>query len=142
MIRQTQFGIMCDTIKEYEQEVKALDDWIKAALADGWTSKPTYSNESIDRAMTLNKEGFHVSTIRRPPEKSRGNIDLTGWGPDGLVVRVPRVYDWESMKAALRICNYCKAIDVDTQRVGFAGRCCANCIEQKRKEIETRGWNA
>jgi hypothetical protein len=62
------------------------------------------------------------------------------WAPDGLAVEPPAVYNFEELVRNSRTCEFCKAQNVDTQRVGFAGRCCAACLPDARKRIETKGW--
>lgn len=126
---------------EYEQ----LLAFKAAALADGWTCKPTYKLESMDRAATLSREGFLMSIVARDNTeslKSKHAYDLTlaVWGPDGLAIRPPIAYDWQKIKEALRACNYCEAKDVDTFRVSFAGRCCAQCLPKQRAISEGPGW--
>ena len=72
--------------------------------------------------------------------RQQGRHTVHIWGPDGLQIKVPAVYSFDAVKTATRICQYCSATDVDTVRVGFAGRCCEKCLPAKRAEIETPGW--
>ncbi len=117
-----------------------------AAIADGWQCQATYNTESIDRAATLNREGFHLKIIARDNTAKLGSkhayhLDLSMWGPDGLAILPPETYDWQKIQAAVRSCNYCRAQDVDTFRVSFAGRCCAQCLPKQRAIHERPGWN-
>lgn len=119
-------------------KVEQIIVWCKSAIADGWDHEPTYEgSEPEEYAMKLKREGFVVQTITRP----NTNMNLIHvWGPDGLVVKGIMPYDWEQLQQQLRACGYCDKTDVDTQRVGFAGRCCNDCIAVTRKRIETPGW--
>lgn len=140
-VRKTQFGLMVDSLREFEEEVIPVRDWIKAAIADGWSIRPTYEHESVERAARLYKNGWTAMILMRPPEKSRGVIDITVWADDGLVVTVPLVYSWEQLLEGKKKCHYCNSIGVKTERLGFAGRCCGDCIEKQRKIHEFPGWN-
>lgn len=134
---------MVGTQAEYNKTVATLNDWITAAIADGWATRPTYQNEPIERAMTLVRAGWHVSTLRRPPEgRRKGEVSLSMWADDGLTINAPIVYNWEELLQLKRVCNYCQTRDVDTERVGFAGRCCVQCLPAQRKRIETPGWTS
>jgi hypothetical protein len=62
------------------------------------------------------------------------------WGPDGMAVGVPELYEWGAVKAGLRTCNACGKTDVETFRFSFAGRCCNDCIPAMRKKHEYPGW--
>ena len=62
------------------------------------------------------------------------------WGPDGMQVVVPVIYDATKLIAGLRACLYCDAQDVPTQRVSFAGRCCATCFSEQKRIQEYPGW--
>jgi hypothetical protein len=120
-------------------EVRA---WRDAAIADGWAAKPTYRNESIESAMTLEREGYVVQVLLRSPAgKWKHQAKLSLWGPDGLAIslRGP-VYDWAAIASGQNRCNYCGATDVATERVGFAGRCCSSCIPAVRLKVERPGW--
>ena len=110
--------------------IDQVTQWRKDAVADGWSAKPTYPHhESIERAFTLNREGFIAQCLARPADDRRTNPDaaISVWGPDGMYIKPPREYDWPTIQAGLRACVNCGAIDVDTERYSFAGRCCADC---------------
>ncbi|HCE07501.1 MAG TPA: hypothetical protein DEQ40_02660 [Oxalobacteraceae bacterium] len=117
--------------------------WRAAALRDGWSSHPTYQCEPEQRAFSLNRNGFHVQGLARPSTKDTGGSgEITCWGPDGLHIAVGEIYDWAAIRAGMTTCAYCHKIGVPTERVGFAGRCCAGCLPDMRKVIETPGWTA
>lgn len=115
--------------------------WREAAIADGWTSKPTYGHESELTAFTLERDGFKIQGIARPCEPGTvGSAELSCWGPDRLAIPVGETYDWEAIKSAVETCGYCSAHPVKTKRVGFAGRCCDACYPEMQRRIETPGW--
>lgn len=116
--------------------------WKVVAEADGWVFSPTYQNESVDHAFRGTREGFTIQGIARPGGEGKSpSASIHIWGPDGMAVRTPLVYSMEAIRAGARTCNYCGAEDVDTVRVGFAGRCCRSCEPTIRPQIETPGWN-
>ncbi len=115
-----------------------------AAAADGWSIAPTYgASESVERAASLERDGFKMMVMARTSgegAKWRYEAKISIWGPDGLAIKPPNEYDFSAIAASLRRCNYCPATDVDTQRVGFAGRCCEACLPEQRKRVEYPGW--
>jgi len=117
------------------QEVQA---WVAAAVADGWTVRPAFKTESIERAAALEKDGWEARTLSRPPKK-HGSIQASihVWGPDKLAIRVSPPYSWEKLVSGLRACDNCKATDVETTRYYFAGRVCLECREVLKEEP---GW--
>ena len=117
--------------------------WRSDAIAGGWDHRPTYGeSEPEERAMRLTgPDGWTAQTIARSNERGGAEASIHVWGPDGLAVDVPPFFDMRVLTAALRRCSRCKAENVETQRVGFAGRVCASCITDARKEVETPGWN-
>lgn len=125
------------------QELRAL---VAAAVNDGWTIRRTYNAEPADRAATLEREGFKMMTVAREPAPARGSrceVALAVWGPDGLGLPEPQVYDsqtFEWMQRMVRTCPVCEAESVDTVRYAFAGRCCAACLPAMRAEHEKPGW--
>jgi hypothetical protein len=129
--------------KEFYEKIVAFRD---AAVKDGWSIKPTYKLEEVDEASTLQRDGFRMSILTRmasPGDLYRRpsfDVCIGIWGPDGLAIRVPPVYNFESIKEGLRICNNCKKTNVKTERYSFAGRCCKKCLPQMKKEHEGPGW--
>lgn len=115
--------------------------WRESAMRDGWNSRPTYPSEPESQAFTLSREGYKVHGLARPETKDTvGSGQITCWGPDGLQIAVGESYDWPAIKAGMRTCAYCHKSGVKTERVGFAGRCCAECLPAMRAAIETPGW--
>jgi hypothetical protein len=126
-VKPEKFAEACEVVKAFRA----------AAIADGWETERTYGSESIDRAMSLDKDGFHASTILR-----ENYVSISVWGPDQLSVSFPLPYDFAAMIAATRHCQYCGADDVDTTRMGFAGRCCSECRTNPAvvNKVEHDGW--
>ena len=63
------------------------------------------------------------------------------WGPDGLSIKPEAPYNWKRIKEGLRVCGWCGAAGVHTERVGFANRVCAKCIPEAQGKIEQPGWD-
>lgn len=125
-----------------EARVLALT-WRLAALADGWTEEPTYKGEPVEHAARMRRDGFLAIVVARPGDaRTKPYGSLAAWGPDGLGLRVPVPYDWEQLRAGLRHCTACGADDVDTTRYSFAGRCCAACLPEMRRQHEKPGWTS
>lgn len=128
------------------EHLEGVRQWRDAAVADGWAIEPTYGDhESVDRAARLSREGFTCQILTRDNSdkggKWKAEADINVWGPDGLAVKVPAFYSWEALTAALSRCSACKATNVKTTRVGFAGRVCEACLPEQRRRVETPGWN-
>ena len=125
-----------------ESRIIAAEMWRDAALADGWSGEATYApTEGMDRAARLqHPEGFQAQIItrRRRPEDKRQKwafeASIAVWGPDGLAVAPPNVYDMTAIRASIATCRYCGTHSVKTVRVGFAGRACEACqpVEEKK----------
>lgn len=117
--------------------------YIEDAVDDGWNSEPTYTHEGISSAATLTREGFKIMVLARTLTESRfryqANVSI--WGPDGLGIRPPELYNFEHIKEGLRVCNECGEADVDTFRYSFAGRACKDCLPAMKKNFEGRGWD-
>lgn len=113
-----------------------MNNWCKAAVADGWVATPLYENEPINHAAKLTRDGWIVQAIDRPNQRSSMNI----WAPDRLAIKVPETYSMVELIKRLRWCHYCDSKDVNTQRVSFAGRCCTECLLEQQKIQEYRGW--
>jgi len=115
------------------------------AIADGWTSRPTYGeHESEERHATLDREGFTMH-VKARDNSTRGlnfkyEAEISIWGPDGLAIAPPDSYSWDKIKTGTRHCNECGADDVDTERYSFAGRACAACLPKARAIHEFLGW--
>jgi hypothetical protein len=139
MTTTPQFGFTDD-----EAMYKAAIAYREAAVADGWTIKPTYGeHEPVERAATLTRDGWHMSILARTGEgKWKYTASVHIWAPDGVAIIPPDTYDFEQIKAAERTCMNCKATDVDTCRVGFAGRCCEKCLPEMRRVHEYAGWTS
>lgn len=123
-------------------DFNAVVAWRDAAIADGWEHRPTYgTHESEDRACKLTKDRFVVQVLTRTHEKAKRRYEaqVSAWGPDGLAIRVPDIYDWHAIQSAVMRCNYCGACPVETSRVAFAGRACGTCGPQERAKLP-RNW--
>jgi hypothetical protein len=117
--------------------------WVAAAVADGWAITPTYGDhEPVERAARLTRDGFVVQALMRDDLPPVVGAAIHVWGPDSLTILVPQAYSYDSLVAGLRVCSKCRARDVDTQRVGFAGRVCAACLPAARKVAEYPGWTS
>jgi hypothetical protein len=115
------------------EAVRAFRD---AAVADGWLIDATYKTESVDRASTLQKDGYTMQVITREPQGDmNASANVHVWGPDGLSIKPPTVYSFDSLKQVSRCCQYCSAVDVETVRVGFAGRACKPCAPVEEKKL-------
>lgn len=125
------------TMTHEETRLEQVREFILAACADGWSLEPTYPGcESVDRACTLKREGYVIQALARSPQQA--NICI--WGPDKLALAPPTTYAWEAIQAGLRTCMECGATDVETFRVGFAGRVCMSCAPVVRPRAEFPGW--
>lgn len=123
-------------IGEYKEDhrVQTVEEFVAAARADGWAAEqPQHAG-----VVKLQKQGFVLQVILRTDGSMNPQFGV--WGPDGLGLRVPDVYDWEALQRNLRRCNFCDAADVEVFRVGFAGRCCEKCLPEQRKRLEFPGW--
>jgi hypothetical protein len=118
--------------------------WRDDAVRDAWSIEPTYGDsESVDRAWRLSRDGFSVQGISRlyePGRKWAAEASIHIWGPDGLAIKTPSLYDFAEIEAGLTTCEACGAKGVKTQRVAFANRCCTACVPAQRKELERHGW--
>jgi len=133
------FGFTND-VEELNRVIKFRED----AIADGWTCEPTYGKfESVDSASSLTKNGFTMLILTRTNKdraKWKYEAEVSIWGTDKLAIEPPKVYDYDAIVKGLRVCGFCGAKDVATARVDFANRCCANCLYEARKRLETAGW--
>jgi len=114
---------------------KQAAEYEQAARADGW--KQHHEHQSKGYYVWLEKEGWTMQ-IMEPHGRAEGGATI--WAPDQLQIVPPCLYDWEEMQRRTRFCSYCKATNVDTVRVGFAGRVCENCRPDAAKILEKPGW--
>ena len=127
-----------------ETAYTSVEEFVKAALADGWEIEPTYGSEPVDRAFRLRRSGYLLQGINRrlePGHKWKSESKIYGYGPDGMAIKVPRVYDSAALVDGVRRCNICEKEDVETFRYSFAGRACQSCIPEARRKHEYPGWN-
>lgn len=124
------------------EHVRLCNEWRTAAEADGWEFRPTYASEPVEHAFRGERDGFTIQGIARPGDaRHPPSASIHIWGPDSLAVRPPLTYDMDAIRRGARTCGYCGAEDVETARVGFAGRCCRTCLPVVRPQIERPGWN-
>lgn len=119
----------------------------KAMLADGWISKPTYEHEPEERAASLDKDGFHAMVITRLNKNEKTGKEFTEgcvsiWAKDGLAIDIPETYNWNFINNGVTRCGFCQKENVETERVGFAGRCCKSCLPTVRPKVEFPGWSS
>lgn len=142
--QETEFGYSNDPAN-----LLAVRAIVAAAVADGWSIRPTYEREPVERAAHLERDGFTMSALMRDntqdaePHHWKYEVDLSLWGPDKLMIPPPETYDsgtFARLIAMLRHCPHCKAEDVDTFCYSFAGRCCAACLPEMKAEHEKPGW--
>ena len=110
--------------------------WRDAAVADGWSITPTYNSEGIDRASTLDRDGWKALILTR----SERDCDVVVWSSDRLVVTHGTIYSFEELKRNERLCSNCGSTEIATVRIGFAGRVCPTCREKLKPIIEYSGW--
>lgn len=128
----------------YTNDVKYFNEaneFVRAAVEDGWELKPRYAGESTMRACELNRDGFVIAVItRKNVGKWKYHVSVHAWAPDKLAIKLPVVYNSETFTKAMSTCNICdKEVD-KTYRYSFAGRACADCLPQAQKEHEQPGW--
>lgn len=117
--------------------LRRAQEWKASAEADGWVFEPTYNSEPVDHAFRGTREGFTIQGLARPGKPDRlPSASIHIWGPDRLAIKAPIEYDMAKIRAGARTCGYCGAEDVDTIRVGFAGRCCHKCEPRVRPQVE------
>lgn len=123
-----------------EKAVAEATAFREAAIADGWSCRPTYQDhEPMERAATLERDGFKIMVIARPRSANLNpSGDVCGWGPDRLAIRMPKVYDWATIQAGARTCSVCNTSDVETARFGFAGRACLTCQPSAEAKLGPR----
>jgi hypothetical protein len=126
--------------------IERVRAFVDAAVADGWSREATYTpSESIDRASKLKRDGFVIQVIARDNPEHEGayryEASLNGWGPDGMVIRLPNDYDMEAIRAAVSRCSLCEKAADKTYRYSFAGRCCEACLPAAKAAHEKHGWD-
>ena len=132
-------------IAERQRYMIRVRAWVKAAVEDGWTIRPAYGeHESVDRAASLDREGFHaMAVVREPMEATKSNAgnlypyaSLNVWGPGGMCVQHTTVYDWGKLQENLQLCQYCeKMFEGEPYRVAFADRACQTCGPKEQGEL-------
>jgi hypothetical protein len=127
------------------EDLESVRQWVADAVVDGWSIEATYRVESVERAATLVKDGYKALVLMRDNSNETGRrwkyeAQVSAWAPDRMAISVPRHYDFALIEKAVRRCGECGAKDVDTQRVGFAGRACVACLPAARKKYEFPGW--
>lgn len=135
-------------MKDNIDQLKSALAFKQAAVADGWSIKPTYSNhESTDTAATLNHpDGFTMQIYTRdhlplvPNAITRYEVDISIWGTDTLSIEVPPVYNMQAIRDGMKKCFNCHKIVDQTFRYSFAGRCCKDCLPRMREIHEKSGW--
>lgn len=127
-----------------EARMESVRQYVRDAITDGWTIEPTYTTESVERAAHLKREGFVMSVLTRDNRDRKSKCpyetSISIWGPDGLAISVPSVYDFAEIQRRIRVCSACGKSDIDTERYSFAGRCCAECLPAMRAKHEKPGW--
>lgn len=127
-----------------EQDLIRVAAFRDAAITDGWNARPTYKIEGQDRACTLERDGFTIMLISRADATREGKMlyfaSISIWGPDGLAIEPPTEYSFDEIRARVRWCSECGEKNVDTMRVGFAGRVCSKCLPAAKKKHEYPGW--
>ena len=127
-------------MKETEKRSQQIKQFIKDAIADGWSIKPTYGDhEFVERAASLEKDDYKLMVMNRIKE-NYADQSIHGWGPDGLAITVDIEYDWEQIQDAIHICGKCHKKVSHVQRVGFAGRVCVDCLADAQEKHEYPGW--
>lgn len=119
----------------------------EAMAADGWdcvAGDGGRGPRTVEAYAHLRRDGWvaHVMADIYPPGKKwYGQASVHIWAPDRLDIKPPDIYPgFEKLQALIRHCNYCDRDDVDTERVSFAGRCCAQCLSAERDRLEYPGW--
>lgn len=136
-----QFGFTNDAA-----HVEAVRAFVQAAVADGWSIEPTYpTHESVESAARLKRDGYVLMVLSRDrgeTSRYRYEAKVSGWGPDGLSIRVPKTYSWDAITSEPTTCRHCGATGVETFRYSFAGRACPVCVPGLRAMYERPGWDA
>lgn len=120
---------------------EAANEFIRAAVADGWEHSQTYPSEAITRACRLTRDGFVISVItRKDVGKWKYEVQLNAWAPDKLCIELPEVYSPDTFLKAEITCGVCKKEVEKTFRYSFAGRACQGCLTEAQRKHEQPGW--
>ena len=135
-------------VKDTNQALGKAREFRDAALADGWDISPIYDTESQDDAAELTRDGWKMFVFARA---DFAEVDI--WGPDGLAIHFPpdltlvdefppewSEYSMGKLEKYLCYCEYCNSHNIETSRIGFAGRCCAKCLPAQKVKQEYPGW--
>ena len=101
--------------------------WRDAAIADQWIAEPMFEKADADELARLSHpEGFVAHVVARIDEAV-----IKIWGPDKLAIMPPNAYCMNAVRAGQHICEFCRATNIPTTRVGFANRACLTCAPAK-----------
>jgi hypothetical protein len=112
-----------------------LDQWEKDLVSDGWTPGMIYDRVGTSgKQDKFTRDGF-VIHIYRPPYFAYD--DISAWGPDKVRIPLPPSYDFDAMKAALKVCGHCGEIVDKTEPVVLrtAMRVCPDCRKALAREL-------
>ena len=114
----------------------------KALMNDHWKVDESYKDRPTEEMVKLNRGGFIALFVTRKHDVGKWKFEaaVSLWGPDGLVIVPPEKYNWKAIRRSITICGYCESKKAETFRVGFAGRCCSECLDRVRKKVEYPGW--
>lgn len=124
--------------------LEAVRQWRDAAIADGWTERDM-DNDPRRRRSHLNRDGYTAHTVTREGSdgsKWKCEAAIYLWGPDGPAIEPPSIYDWAAITAGQRHCPVCGRDGVETFRIAFANRACAECRPCLRAKLEVGNWTA
>jgi len=113
--------------------------WYQNALEDGWKEDEDKNKGSNGKWIYFGESPTNTQLVGHIDMGRVGNVMV--WLEDGLQIAVPTTYT--SVKELVHrknMCMECLDMNVETQRVGFAGRYCNTCATELRPKIEERGW--
>jgi hypothetical protein len=116
-----------------------LDQWELDLLTAGWTATGIYTRDGKyepGHTAQFRRDGFTVQ-IYRFCDSLSGHI--SGWGPDGARIDLPKVYDFPALEAQLAICQECGA-EGRTEPVVLrtAKRICPACRTALASELSSQ----
>ena len=132
-----------DYFKATPEQKAAVITWRDAAIADGWNAAPTYGNETMDRAVTMERDGFKAMILTREPEPDgfeNAHYSINVWCPRGLALAPSMPYSFERLQRNTQLCSECGKIKESVERVAFANRVCSECAPKARAKYETKRW--